>query len=117
MGPGSKPSWHEHSNPPTTLVQVPLPHGFPMEHSSVSEEEPRHHQPTSTSNTLRKCCPVSIYDFISLIKTSGSRLTDALDPGVIQVVSKGAFTAERAIRVDADAVLAHSGVFQTLIHV
>lgn len=46
-----------------------------------------------------------------------SHLTDTLDPGVIQVVSKGAFTAERAIRVDADAVLAHSWVFQTLIHV
>lgn len=39
MEPGSKPSWHEHSKPPTTLVQVPFPHGFPMEHSSVSGEE------------------------------------------------------------------------------
>lgn len=39
MGPGSKPSWHEHSKPPTTLVQVPFPHGFPMEHSSVSEDK------------------------------------------------------------------------------
>lgn len=39
MGPGSNPSWHEHSKPPTTLVQVPLPHGFPMEHSSVSGED------------------------------------------------------------------------------
>lgn len=54
MGPGSKPSWHEHSNPPTTLVQVPFPHGFPMEHSSVSEEEP-----TSSSNTLRRSTALS----------------------------------------------------------
>lgn len=38
MGPGSKPSSHEHSNPPTTLVQVPFPQGFPIEHSSVSAE-------------------------------------------------------------------------------
>lgn len=43
MGPGSKPSWHAHSKPPTTLVQVPFPHGFPMEHSSVSEDEPGHY--------------------------------------------------------------------------
>lgn len=40
MGPGSKPSWQEHSKPPTTLVQVPFPHGFPMEHSSASGDEP-----------------------------------------------------------------------------
>lgn len=38
MEPGSKPSWQAHSKPPTTLVQVPLPQGFPMEHSSVSED-------------------------------------------------------------------------------
>lgn len=36
MGPGSKPSSQAHSKPPTTLVQVPFPHGLPMEHSSVS---------------------------------------------------------------------------------
>ena len=39
MGPGSNPSWQEHSKPPTTLVQVPFPQGLPMEHSSVSERE------------------------------------------------------------------------------
>lgn len=39
MGPGSKPSWQVHSKPPTTLVQVPFPQGFPMEHSSVSGKD------------------------------------------------------------------------------
>lgn len=36
IGPGSNPSSHAHSNPPMTLVHVPLPQGFPMSHSSVS---------------------------------------------------------------------------------
>lgn len=62
MGPGSNPSWHEHSNPPTTLVQFPFPHGFPMEHSSVSEEES-----ASSSNALRNVdsfvLPLSVVPF------------------------------------------------------
>lgn len=36
IGPGSKPSSHAHSNPPMTLVHVPLPQGLPMSHSLVS---------------------------------------------------------------------------------
>lgn len=36
IGPGSKPSSQEHSKVPMTLVHVPLPHGLPIEHSSVS---------------------------------------------------------------------------------
>ena len=44
-------------------------------------------------------------------------LTDTVDSGVVQVISEGAFAAERAIRVDADAVLADAGVVQTLVHI
>lgn len=44
-------------------------------------------------------------------------LTDTLDSSVIQIVSKGAFTAERTICVDADAVLANTWVIQTLVHI
>lgn len=56
MGPGSKPSWHRHSKPPTTLVQVPFPHGFPMEHSSVSEDEPfTSHTHTHTCASMLMC--------------------------------------------------------------
>ena len=44
-------------------------------------------------------------------------LTYAVDSGVIQVESEGTFTAEGAVGVDADAVLADAGVIQTLIHI
>ena len=43
--------------------------------------------------------------------------TDTVDSSVVQVVTEGAFTAERAVRVDADAVLADAGVVQTLVHI
>lgn len=42
---------------------------------------------------------------------------NTVDSGVIQVVSEGAFTAERTICVDADTVLADTWVIQTLIHI
>lgn len=41
IGPGSNPSSQAHSKPPITLVQVPFPHGLPMEHSSVSAKDTR----------------------------------------------------------------------------
>lgn len=44
-------------------------------------------------------------------------LTNTLDSSVIQIVSKGAFAAERTICVDADAILANTRVIQTLVHI
>ena len=44
-------------------------------------------------------------------------LTDTVDSGVVQVIPEGAFTAEGAVRVDTDAVLADAGVVQTLVHI
>lgn len=46
-----------------------------------------------------------------------NHLTNTFDSSVIQVVSKGAFTAEWTICVDADAILADAWVIQTLIHI
>lgn len=46
-----------------------------------------------------------------------NHLTNTFDSSVIQVVSKGAFTAERTIRVDADTILADAWVIQTLIRI
>lgn len=56
MGPGSNPSWQEHSNPPGTFEHVPFPQGFPMEHSSVSGErtnQPSAQEPSSTVRFTR----------------------------------------------------------------
>lgn len=44
-------------------------------------------------------------------------LTNTVDSSVIQVVSERAFTAEGAICVDADTILADARVIQTLIHI
>lgn len=44
-------------------------------------------------------------------------LTDTVDSSIIQVVSKGAFTAERTVCVDADTVLADAWVIQALVHI
>ena len=35
-GPGAKPSEQEHSNPPSTFLQVPLPQALLCKHSSIS---------------------------------------------------------------------------------
>lgn len=54
---------------------------------------------------------------VEVVRSVALCLTDAVDSGVIQVVSKGTFAAERAIGVDADTVLADSWVIQTLVHI
>lgn len=44
-------------------------------------------------------------------------LTHAVEPVVVQVVSKGALAAEGAVSVDANAIPTDAWVIQTLIHV
>ena len=44
-------------------------------------------------------------------------LTNTLDSCVVQVVTKGAFTAEGTVCVDADSILADTGVILTLVHI
>lgn len=44
-------------------------------------------------------------------------LTHAVDAGVVEVVSKGTLAAERAVRVDAQAVPADARVLHALVHV
>lgn len=46
-----------------------------------------------------------------------NHLTNTVDSSVIQVVSKGAFTAVRTVCVDADTILADAWVIHTLIHI
>lgn len=57
---------------------------------------------------LRKCC--TNFNF-------REHLTNTVDSSVIQVVSEGAFAAERTVCVDADTILADAWVIQTLIHI
>lgn len=56
----------------------------------------------------RKCC--TNFNFREY-------LTNTVDSSVIQVVSEGAFAAERTVCVDADTILADAWVIQTLIHI
>lgn len=51
------------------------------------------------------------------LNANSAHLTDAVNASVIQVVSKGAFAAERPVCVDADAVLADARVIQTLVQI
>ncbi len=44
-------------------------------------------------------------------------LTHAVDAGVVEVVSEGTLAAERAVRVDAQAVPADARVLHALVHV
>lgn len=44
-------------------------------------------------------------------------LTCTVDPGVVELVSDGAFAAERPVRVDAVAVITDAGVHRTLVHI
>lgn len=46
-----------------------------------------------------------------------NHLTNTVDTSVVQIVSKGAFTSEWTICVDADAILADSRIIQTLVHI
>lgn len=44
-------------------------------------------------------------------------LTHAVDAGVVEVVPEGTLAAERAVRVDAQAVSADAWVLHALVHV
>lgn len=56
---------------------------------------------------------ILMLQFVNII----NHLTNTVDSSVIQVVSEGAFTAERAICIDADTILADSWIIQTFIHI
>lgn len=93
MEPGSKPSSQAHSKPPTTLVQVPLPQGFPTSHSLVS-----------AGARGKKTFHIGAGGQRDSPRKGGRLLAFTSDATDVQIVSHGAFTPERAVCVDALAV-------------